>query len=112
LPVSLGSDEARYVTVETFAVATGRSTTNVGRPTIRRSPCQDVSRARSPLSPVRRGGQGRSHALRLAQEGADIIAFDVCRQLDTVPYPMAVSEELRETANLVENLDRRIVAPR
>ncbi|MFD1517410.1 SDR family mycofactocin-dependent oxidoreductase, partial [Pseudonocardia yunnanensis] len=32
-------------------------------------------------------GQGRSHAVRLAQEGADIIAFDLCRQLDTVAYP-------------------------
>jgi SDR family mycofactocin-dependent oxidoreductase len=55
-------------------------------------------------------GQGRSHALRLAQEGADIIAFDVCRQLDTVPYPMAVSEDLAQTVDLVKDLDRRIVA--
>jgi len=55
-------------------------------------------------------GQGRSHAVRLAQEGADIIAFDVCRQLDRVPYPMAVSDDLKETAKLVEDLDRRIVA--
>jgi SDR family mycofactocin-dependent oxidoreductase len=54
-------------------------------------------------------GQGRSHAVRLAQEGADIIAFDVCRQLDTVPYPMAASEDLKQTAKLVEDLDRRIV---
>jgi SDR family mycofactocin-dependent oxidoreductase len=54
-------------------------------------------------------GQGRSHAVRLAQEGADIIAFDICRQLDTVPYPMAVSEDLKHTAKLVEDLDRRIV---
>lgn len=55
-------------------------------------------------------GQGRSHAVRLAQEGADIIAFDVCRQLGTVPYPMATSEDLKETVRLVEDLDRRIVA--
>ncbi|TQM04275.1 mycofactocin-coupled SDR family oxidoreductase [Pseudonocardia kunmingensis] len=55
-------------------------------------------------------GQGRSHAVRLAQEGADIIAFDVCRQLDSVPYPMAVPEDLEETVKLVEDLDRRIVA--
>jgi SDR family mycofactocin-dependent oxidoreductase len=55
-------------------------------------------------------GQGRSHAVRLAQEGADIIAFDVCRQLGTVPYPMADSEDLEETVRLVEDLDRRIVA--
>jgi SDR family mycofactocin-dependent oxidoreductase len=55
-------------------------------------------------------GQGRSHAVRLAQEGADIIAFDVCRQLETVPYPMAVPEDLKETARLVEEQDRRILA--
>ncbi|MGH3518202.1 MAG: mycofactocin-coupled SDR family oxidoreductase [Haloechinothrix sp.] len=55
-------------------------------------------------------GQGRSHAVRLAEEGANIIAFDVCRQLDTVPYPMASSEDLKETTQLVEDLDRRIVA--
>jgi len=55
-------------------------------------------------------GQGRSHAVRLAQEGADIIAFDVCRQLDTVPYPMATPEDLKETVHLVEDLDRRVLA--
>jgi SDR family mycofactocin-dependent oxidoreductase len=55
-------------------------------------------------------GQGRSHAVRLAQEGADIIAFDVCGQLDTVPYAMATPEDLAETVKLVEDVDRRIVA--
>ncbi|QLL06503.1 mycofactocin-coupled SDR family oxidoreductase [Mycobacterium vicinigordonae] len=55
-------------------------------------------------------GQGRSHALRLAQEGADIIALDICRQLETVPYPMATVEDLDETVVLVEKLDRRIFA--
>ncbi|WP_433555987.1 mycofactocin-coupled SDR family oxidoreductase [Pseudonocardia xinjiangensis] len=55
-------------------------------------------------------GQGRSHAVQLAQEGADIIAFDVCRQLDTVPYPLATPEDLAETVKLVEKLGRRIVA--
>jgi SDR family mycofactocin-dependent oxidoreductase len=55
-------------------------------------------------------GQGRSHALRLAQEGADVIAFDICEQLGTVPYPMAVSDDLKETVRQVEELDRRIVA--
>jgi SDR family mycofactocin-dependent oxidoreductase len=54
-------------------------------------------------------GQGRSHALRLAQEGAEIIAGDVCRQLDSVPYPLATSDDLAETAKQVEELDRRIV---
>jgi NAD(P)-dependent dehydrogenase (short-subunit alcohol dehydrogenase family) len=53
-------------------------------------------------------GQGRSHAIRLAQEGADIIA--VCRQIDTVPYPMATPEDLQQTVKEVEALDRRIVA--
>jgi SDR family mycofactocin-dependent oxidoreductase len=55
-------------------------------------------------------GQGRSHAVRLAQEGADIIAVDVCKQVDTVPYPTATSEDLAETVRQVEALDRRIIA--
>jgi NAD(P)-dependent dehydrogenase (short-subunit alcohol dehydrogenase family) len=55
-------------------------------------------------------GQGRSHAVRLAQEGADIIAVDICRQLDAVSYPMATKEDLAETVTEVEALDRRIVA--
>jgi (+)-trans-carveol dehydrogenase len=53
-------------------------------------------------------GQGRSHAVRLAQEGADIIAVDVCKQLDTVRIPLSTPEDLAETANLVKNLGRRI----
>jgi SDR family mycofactocin-dependent oxidoreductase len=55
-------------------------------------------------------GQGRSHAVRLAQEGADIIAVDICRQIDSVPYPMASPDDLAETVKQVEGLDRRIVA--
>jgi SDR family mycofactocin-dependent oxidoreductase len=55
-------------------------------------------------------GQGRSHAIRLAQEGANIIAVDICRQIDTVPYPMATPDDLAETVKEVEALDRRIVA--
>ncbi len=53
-------------------------------------------------------GQGRSHAIRLAQEGADIIAVDIAAQIDTVPYPMSTPEDLAETARQVEALDRRI----
>jgi len=53
-------------------------------------------------------GQGRSHAVRLAQEGADIIAADICSSVDTVPYPTASSEDLAETVRLVEAEDRRI----
>jgi SDR family mycofactocin-dependent oxidoreductase len=55
-------------------------------------------------------GQGRSHAVRLAAEGADIIAVDICRQIDSVPYPLATSEDLAETVRQVEALDRRIIA--
>jgi SDR family mycofactocin-dependent oxidoreductase len=55
-------------------------------------------------------GQGRSHAIRLAQEGADIIAVDICAQIGSVAYPMATPEDLAETVKEVEALDRRIVA--
>jgi SDR family mycofactocin-dependent oxidoreductase len=55
-------------------------------------------------------GQGRSHAVRLAQEGADIIAVDHCADIKTVDYPMATPEDLAETVRQVEALDRRIVA--
>ncbi|SHN25108.1 mycofactocin-coupled SDR family oxidoreductase [Cryptosporangium aurantiacum] len=55
-------------------------------------------------------GQGRSHAIRLAQEGADIIAVDICSQLESVRYPMGTAEELEETVRAVEALDRRIIA--
>ncbi|GAB89653.1 mycofactocin-coupled SDR family oxidoreductase [Gordonia rhizosphera] len=55
-------------------------------------------------------GQGRSHAVRLAEEGADIIAVDICKDLDAIGYPMATPEDLEETANLVEKADRRVVA--
>ena len=55
-------------------------------------------------------GQGRSHAIRLAQEGADIIAVDLCGQVDSVPYPMSTPEDLAQTVKEVEALDRRIVA--
>ena len=55
-------------------------------------------------------GQGRSHAVRLAQEGADIIAVDLCAQVGSVPYPMATPDDLAETVKEVEALDRRIVA--
>jgi NAD(P)-dependent dehydrogenase (short-subunit alcohol dehydrogenase family) len=55
-------------------------------------------------------GQGRSHAVRFAEEGADIIAFDLCEQIDSVAYPLATPEDLDETVNLVEKTGRRIVA--
>ena len=55
-------------------------------------------------------GQGRSHAIRLAQEGADIIAVDLAAQVDSVPYPMATPDDLAQTVKEVEALDRRIIA--
>ncbi|HEV7535821.1 MAG TPA: SDR family NAD(P)-dependent oxidoreductase [Acidimicrobiia bacterium] len=54
-------------------------------------------------------GQGRSHALRLAEEGAEIIAVDICDHIDSVPFSMGTADQLAETAKMVENLDRRIV---
>jgi (+)-trans-carveol dehydrogenase len=54
-------------------------------------------------------GQGRSHAVRLAQEGADIIAIDVCQTFENSPALGATPEDLAETADMVKNLDRRIV---
>jgi SDR family mycofactocin-dependent oxidoreductase len=54
-------------------------------------------------------GQGRAHAVRLAEEGADIIAIDLCDQIGTVDYPMSTKADLAETARLVEELDRRIM---
>ena len=55
-------------------------------------------------------GQGRSHAVRLAREGADIIAVDICRQLPAAGYEMSTPEDLEQTVKEVEALDRRIVA--
>ena len=56
-------------------------------------------------------GQGRAHAVRLATEGADIIAIDLADKLPgCAPYPSATQEDLDETARLVEATGRRIVA--
>lgn len=57
-------------------------------------------------------GQGRSHAIRLAQEGADIIAVDICQTIPEVApyYPGATADDLSETVRQVEALDRRIIA--
>jgi SDR family mycofactocin-dependent oxidoreductase len=57
-------------------------------------------------------GQGRSHAVRLAEEGADIIAGDLLEDYPSVHYPMASAEDLAETVRQVEALGRRIVAGR
>ena len=55
-------------------------------------------------------GQGRSHAVRLAAEGASIIAVDICRQIDSVPYGMATPEDLRATVSQVEGAGGKIYA--
>jgi SDR family mycofactocin-dependent oxidoreductase len=55
-------------------------------------------------------GQGRSHAVRLAQEGADIIAVDLMEQIDSNPYPLATPVDMKETIRLVKAQDRRIIA--
>jgi SDR family mycofactocin-dependent oxidoreductase len=55
-------------------------------------------------------GQGRAHAVKLASEGADIIAVDLCDQIASVPYPMATVDDLAATVKLVEDTGARIVA--
>jgi SDR family mycofactocin-dependent oxidoreductase len=55
-------------------------------------------------------GQGRSHAVRLAQEGADIIAVDLAHDIESLKYSLATPDDLKETVRLVEEQDRRIVA--
>jgi len=57
-------------------------------------------------------GQGRSHAIRLAEEGADIIAVDILQNYETVGYGMATASDLDATAKAVEALGRRVVARR
>ena len=55
-------------------------------------------------------GQGRAHAVRLAREGADIIAMDICADVETVHYPLATPEDLCETVAQIERLGRRVAA--
>jgi SDR family mycofactocin-dependent oxidoreductase len=55
-------------------------------------------------------GQGRAHAIKLASEGADIIAVDLCDQIASVPYPLATPDDLSATVKLVEETGARIVA--
>ena len=54
-------------------------------------------------------GQGRNHAVRLAAEGADVIALDICHDIDTVAYDLATPADLAETARLVTAQGRRVV---
>jgi SDR family mycofactocin-dependent oxidoreductase len=57
-------------------------------------------------------GQGRSHAVRLASDGADIIAIDICANIASNQYDLATPADLEETVRLVEKQDRRVVAAR
>lgn len=52
-------------------------------------------------------GQGRNHAVRLAEEGADIIAVDLCQQVESAPYPLSTQSDLADTAKQIEALGRR-----
>jgi NAD(P)-dependent dehydrogenase (short-subunit alcohol dehydrogenase family) len=54
-------------------------------------------------------GLGRSYALRLAAEGADIVAVDLLEDVETVGYPLSTAADAEETVKLVEALDRRII---
>lgn len=54
-------------------------------------------------------GQGRSHAVALAAEGADIIAVDRCADIESIPYPLATKADLDETVQVVENTGRRAI---
>jgi SDR family mycofactocin-dependent oxidoreductase len=54
-------------------------------------------------------GQGRAHAIRLAQEGADIVALDILEDIEGMPYPMATKAECDETVSAVKTLGRRII---
>jgi SDR family mycofactocin-dependent oxidoreductase len=55
-------------------------------------------------------GQGRAEAVRLAGDGANIVAVDICDQIASVPYPLATADDLAQTAKLVEDTGARIVA--
>jgi SDR family mycofactocin-dependent oxidoreductase len=55
-------------------------------------------------------GQGRAHAVAMAKEGADIIALDICRNIDSNPYPLATQDDLAETERMIKSLGRRVVA--
>jgi SDR family mycofactocin-dependent oxidoreductase len=55
-------------------------------------------------------GQGRSHAIHIAREGADVVICDSCQDVDAVRYPMATDEDMEETVRLVEKEGRRCIA--
>jgi SDR family mycofactocin-dependent oxidoreductase len=54
-------------------------------------------------------GQGRAHAIRLAEEGADVVGVDICHDIDILPYPLGSADDLAETVRLVEQTGRRML---
>ena len=54
-------------------------------------------------------GQGRSHAVMCAEEGANIVGVDICEDLDVVPYKLGTDEDLQETARLVEKTGQEML---
>ncbi|ASW84965.1 mycofactocin-coupled SDR family oxidoreductase [Mycobacterium intracellulare] len=54
-------------------------------------------------------GQGRSHAVMCAEQGADIVGVDICENLDIVPYALGTEDDLEETARLVEKTGRKML---
>lgn len=54
-------------------------------------------------------GQGRSHAVRLAREGADVVVVDICAAIESVPYELATRADLDDTVDLVKQVGRRAV---
>jgi NAD(P)-dependent dehydrogenase (short-subunit alcohol dehydrogenase family) len=55
-------------------------------------------------------GMGRAHAVKLASEGADVIAVDICAEFDSTDYPGSTPDDLAKTVKLVERQGRRILA--
>ena len=55
-------------------------------------------------------GQGRSHAVAMAEAGADVVVTDICAEIGSVPYALAAVHDLEETAHLVEKSGRRALA--
>jgi (+)-trans-carveol dehydrogenase len=55
-------------------------------------------------------GQGRSHAIRLAEEGANVIAVDICAHIGSVPYDMATLDDLSVTVRAIEKIGRKVIA--
>ena len=57
-------------------------------------------------------GQGQSHAVHLAREGADVVLVDLCQDIPSNKYPLASIEDLDQTTRQIEKLDRRFLAIR